>query len=113
MTEFCRTAGLRHAWRFMLIATATLLALASVPAAAADIFKGRQIYSTHCLSCHGANGAKAMPGAVNVMPGQRLMQPDTMLLGSIRSGRNAMPAYTGVLTDREILDVIAYMRTLR
>lgn len=113
MTDSHRTAGPRHPLRHALIAATSLLAVASVPASAADIFKGRQIYSVHCLSCHGANGAKATPGAVNVIPGQRLMQPDVALLGSIRSGRNAMPAYIGVLTDREILDVIAYMRTLR
>ena len=41
------------------------------------------------------------------------MQADVGLLASIRSGKNAMPAYIGVLTDREILDVIAYLRTLR
>jgi cytochrome c6 len=42
-----------------------------------------------------------------------MMQPDAGLLASIRSGRNAMPAYAGILTDRDILDVIAFMRTLR
>jgi mono/diheme cytochrome c family protein len=41
------------------------------------------------------------------------MQPDAVLAASIRRGRFAMPAYAGVLGDREIFDVIAYLRTLR
>ena len=35
-----------------------------------------------------------------------------VMLISIRQGRGAMPAYFGVLKDRDILDVIAYLRTL-
>jgi len=40
------------------------------------------------------------------------MRPDFTLLAAIRSGKNAMPAFQGVLTDRDILDVIAFLRTL-
>jgi cytochrome c6 len=31
---------------------------------------------------------------------------------TIRSGKGAMPGYFGVLREREILDVVAYLRTL-
>ena len=41
------------------------------------------------------------------------MQSDMTLLASLKSGKNAMPAYLGILSDREMLDVIAYSRTLR
>ena len=41
------------------------------------------------------------------------MQSDFALLESVRRGKNIMPAFAGVLRDREILDVIAYLRTLR
>jgi cytochrome c6 len=34
-------------------------------------------------------------------------------LVSIRTGRGAMPAYQGVLRDREILDIVGHLRTLR
>jgi cytochrome c6 len=34
------------------------------------------------------------------------------LLISIKSGKTAMPAYRGVLSDQDILNVIAYLRTL-
>ena len=88
-------------------------ALAGSPAPAADIIKGGQAYAVHCASCHGPRGVSVMPGAPNFARGERLMQADFGLLAAIRNGRNAMPAYVGILSDREILDVIAYLRTLR
>lgn len=83
------------------------------PAGAADVFKGGQTYAMYCASCHGPAGLAVMPGAPNFARGDRLMQPDTALLVSIRGGRNAMPAFAGVLRDQEILNVIAFLRTLR
>ncbi len=93
---------------------AILSALAAVvPAYAADIVKGGQIYAMQCVSCHGRTGVNVMPGAPNFARSDGLMQPDLALLASIKNGKNAMPAYVGILNDREILDVIAYLRTLR
>lgn len=54
-----------------------------------------------------------MPGASDFTRPETLMKPDNMLANIIRGGRNAMPAYQGLLKDRDILDVIAYLRTLR
>lgn len=82
-------------------------------AQASDINNGAQLYSMHCTGCHGRNGVPVMPGSPNFARSEGLMQPDLALMGSIRAGKNAMPAYVGILKDREILDVIAYMRTLR
>ena len=82
------------------------------PAAAADIQRGASLYSTHCAACHGSNGTPVMPGAPNFRRIESLLRPDTQLLASVRAGKGAMPAYFGILRDREILDVIAYLRTL-
>jgi cytochrome c6 len=93
---------------------AGLIALAAAgPAGAADVIKGAQIYAKHCAACHGPNGVSVMPGAPHLARGERLMQPDNALLVSLKAGKNAMPAYIGILSDRDILDVIAYSRTLR
>jgi mono/diheme cytochrome c family protein len=90
-----------------------LLAPLAQAACAADVIKGEQIYRMHCASCHGASGISAMPNAPSFARGERMTQPDQMLLGSIRRGRGAMPGFFGVLTDRDTLDVIAYMRSMR
>jgi cytochrome c6 len=78
-----------------------------------DIIKGSQIYARHCAACHGPAGVSVMPSAPNLSRGERMMQPDMALLVALKSGRNGMPAYAGILNDREILDVISYSRTLR
>ncbi len=98
------------------VLAATVLALgAGVPslAPAADVMKGGQLYSVHCAACHGRNGMSVVPNAPSFGRGERMMQPDMVLLTSVRSGRNAMPGFLGMLSDREILDIIAYLRTLR
>ena len=102
MSRTLRTAG-------AALAAAALCGAAS----AADVFEGRKLYTTYCASCHGPAGVAVMPGTPSFARGDRLMQPDAGLLASIRAGRNAMPAFAGVLRDREILDVIAYLRTMR
>lgn len=82
-------------------------------AVAADINKGGQLYGLHCANCHGASGVPVMGGAPNFQRSEKLLQPDALLLAAIRGGRNAMPAYVGILRDQEIIDVIAHLRTLQ
>ena len=96
-----------------LAAAIAVLALSAPAAHAADPARGAQIYNVHCASCHGVNGISVMPTAPNFARSERMLQPDFQLLAAIKAGRAAMPAYNGVLPDRDIYDVIAYMRTLR
>lgn len=96
----------------LALAHAAFNALA-VPAVAADIAKGGQTYALHCAVCHGPAGQGAHPGAPKFSRGERLLQSDLRLLATVRAGKNAMPPFNGVLKDREILDVIAYVRTLQ
>lgn len=104
--------ALRTFPRTGMAAAAALLALAAAPAGAADIAKGGALYTTHCAMCHGANGAPVMPGTPDFRRTDALMRPDFQLVTAIRTGKGAMPGYFGILRDREILDVVAYLRTL-
>jgi cytochrome c6 len=88
------------------------LALCSGSARAADMIKGAELYAEHCVSCHGVSGINVMPGVPNFTQTDSLLKPDSLILPSIKNGKNAMPAYEGILTDQGILDVIAYLRTL-
>lgn len=97
----------------MRAAAALALLLAWGAAQAADPAKGRLVYEMQCAMCHGAQGRAVMPGAPSFDRGDTLLRPDMTLLAAIRAGRNAMPAFQGRLPDRDIMDVIAYMRTLR
>ena len=89
-----------------------MLLMTSGASNAADTNKGQQLFAANCATCHGQSGRSVMPGAPNFDRGEGLMRPDFTLLASIRAGKNAMPAYQGLLADKDILDVIAFLRTL-
>jgi mono/diheme cytochrome c family protein len=91
---------------------ALALLLAAAPAAA-DPNRGGDLYRRHCAVCHGPNGKPVLPNAPDFTQPTALMKPNLVLLGTVRSGRGAMPAFEGRLRDAEILDVVAYLRTLR
>ncbi len=79
---------------------------------ASDVVNGGQIYRQHCAMCHGNKGNSVMVGAANFNRGEGLFQSDYSLLARIKSGKNACPAYRGILSEQKIFDVIAYIRTL-
>lgn len=87
--------------------------LAAASARAGDALRGAELYRQHCSACHGAGGRPVLPTAPDFTRHNALLKPDLMLLASIRKGRGAMPAYDGVLRDRDILDIVTHLRTLR
>lgn len=106
---------IQHIKRHAVLALGGLLALMGWGGMvhAADPGNGGKIYATHCSSCHGEDGASTMPGTPDFSRRERLFKPDMALLVSIRDGISVMPAYKGLLTDQEILDIVAYLRSMR
>ncbi len=92
---------------------AALLILLPTTTLAADLVKGQNLYKIHCSGCHGEKGMSVNPEAPNFARGERLFQSDAALIEVVRNGKNAMPAFMGLLQDREISDVISYARTLQ
>lgn len=88
-------------------------ALGLAPAWASDPIRGADLYNSHCASCHGAKGRPQLPTAPDLSLPTALLKPDLTLLASIRTGRGAMPAFQGLLRDRDILDIVAHLRTFR
>lgn len=97
-------------------AALALLLMAAVSHAtlvqAADPRNGAKIYNHHCAGCHGAQGNGMMPGMPNFQRGEGLMKPDAALVQTLERGSGVMPAYRGLLTTQEMLDVVAYLRTI-
>ena len=89
-----------------------MLMLLSLNVNASSTFEGQKIYQRYCVMCHGSNGISTMPNAASFKRGEGLFNSDLTLLQRIKSGKNACPAYIGLLKDQEIFDVIAYLRTL-
>lgn len=97
--------------RSILVVTMALFMAATVQAS--DIFKGREVYELHCESCHGSDGASIDPDTPDFSRGESLYVPDGELVRRLREGSIMKPAYRGLLTDQEMRDVIAYVRTLQ
>jgi cytochrome c6 len=107
----CFTVG--SAKVFITVSVFGSLALWPASVNATDIFNGQLVYETHCLGCHGVDGMPLVPGTPDFTLGQTLDKPDRPLFEAISFGINLMPGYDGIINNQEILDVIAYIRTLR
>jgi mono/diheme cytochrome c family protein len=79
---------------------------------ASDMEKGEEIYAARCAICHGERGVSVMPDVPNFAQYEGLMKPDALLLESLSDGKNAMPAYLGILSEQDMKDVISFLRTL-
>lgn len=80
---------------------------------AANLAVGQRLYTMHCAACHGPRGEGVNPDAPKFRMGERLDQPDMMLMQSVKTGKKTMPPFFGVLNDMQILDILGYVRTLR
>lgn len=101
---------------------------AAAPASggSADAARGGPLYATNCSSCHGPKGegdgpvglalvpkpAKHSDGAyMNPIPNEQLFK--TIKEGGAAVGKSPMMApWGGVLTDAQIWDVVAFVRSL-
>ncbi len=89
----------------------TLFMLVMGVAKAGDPIKGQQLYQNRCQGCHGEKGLPQIASLPNFTMGEGLMKSDMELLALIKKGIVVMPAFEGVLTDAEIFDIIAHIRT--
>ena len=94
--------------------------------AAGDPAKGEELFNSTCAACHGQGGV-GIEGLGKSIPDSEFIrsQSDAELLAFIKAGRpSSDPANTtGVdmppkggnpaLTDEDIMDIIAYFRTLQ
>ncbi len=76
------------------------------------------VYKAKCAMCHGADGlaASSMAKSMKVLSfkaPEMLKATDAQFVASTKDGKGKMPAYNGKLTDAQIKDVVAYIRTLQ
>lgn len=92
-----------------------LIAALAVPTIA--FAQGADVYKSKCAMCHGPDGAGTSTGkAMGATPlGGAAVQAksDADLAGEIENGKGKMPAYKGKLTDAQVKDLVAYIRTLK
>lgn len=89
-----------------------------VPANRESVRRGRSVYQNFCMSCHGADARGNGPEAdgLDTPPADLVAHlshhTDGDYAWKIRTGNGPMPAFREVLTDREIWDVVNYLRDL-
>jgi cbb3-type cytochrome c oxidase subunit III len=91
--------------------------------------RGKAVYDKHCVECHGPTGKGDGPSAFYVAPRPRdfstgrykirstetgSVPTDEDLIRSVRQGLygTAMPAWDRILSDTDIQDVVAYIKSM-
>ena len=97
------------------------------------VVKGKAIYANNCAACHG-EALQGQPNWRERLPNGRLPapphdktghtwhHPDAMLFDMVKNGlvpgktappgyESDMPVYAGILTDEEIVAVLAYIKS--
>ena len=104
----------------------TMTLTASSRGAQQDQAEGKKLYTTYCASCHGDNGkgdgvaAGSLPvkpqdhtngAAMNKLTDQSLAEMISKGGGAV--GKSTfMPAWGASLNDKQVRDIVAYIRTL-
>ena len=112
--------------RTMLMLAAALVALvafaappAGRAAVAGDAAAGKKVFSDNCTACHSAttNQTIAGPGLKGLfknpkMPATGRPTNDANVRKQILNGGGGMPPFKGQLSDADIDNLIAYLKTL-
>lgn len=93
-----------------LLTVGTVLPTASL---AMDLNNGKRLYMAHCAGCHGSDGNNIMPKAPNFARGERLQQADFTLANYLKTGSPTHPSFLGLIAEKEMFDVVAYLRNIR
>ena len=76
------------------------------------------VYKTKCALCHGTTGAADTPAgkAFNVPSFSSetvVKESDANLLAVAKSGKGKMPAWQGKLSDDQLKELVAFIRTMQ
>jgi mono/diheme cytochrome c family protein len=100
--------------------------IADASSSAQDPGEGKKLYATYCASCHGETGKGdgIAAGSLPVKPADHTSGAvmnqlnDKFLLDIISKGGGAvgkstfMPSWGGALNDKQIREMVAYIRSL-
>lgn len=82
---------------------------------------GAEVFKTNCVPCHGEQGHGDGPASAALDPAPKnlaelqAVTSDDYLFWRISTGKSgtSMVAWEGVLTDEEVWQVVAFIRTLK
>ena len=91
----------------------------AVAHAGGDVEKGKSHYMRACAACHGLDGSGAqmrtmLPKIGNLtLASTHARLSDNEMVNLIKKGRGKMPALEKSLTEHQITQIVAYVRTLK
>lgn len=127
--------SMKHVWIILLTITTATQSNAHHELEGRDIEDGAQLYQNHCASCHGVNlegqpnwrdfkEDGSLPAPPHDETGHTWHHDTTMLFDYTKLGgqealrrvgvknyTSGMPAFDGILTDQDIWDILAYIRS--
>ena len=91
--------------------------------------RGKAVYDSHCVECHGSTGKGDGPAALTLVPHPRdftigrykirttetgSLPTDEDLIGSVKRGLpgSSMPGWEGLIPDADIVAVVQYIKSL-
>ena len=94
------------------IALVAIMAATTITSAFAQ---GADTYKAKCAMCHAADGTASGPAgkSMNVPSFKVSKQSAAEMVAETKAGKGKMPAFAGKLTDAQITDVVAYIKTLK
>ncbi len=72
--------------------------------------RGREIFETRCIACHGQNGNACNDNAANL---QMSVLDSLGMTQTIKNGRGAMPMFKDVIADTDMAHLVVYVKSLR
>jgi mono/diheme cytochrome c family protein len=86
-------------------------------ARAQDVANGEKIYKAKCAMCHGPDGKGETAAGKSTKARDFAMdevkkESDATWTDIVVKGKNKMPGYDKKLSDAEVKDVVAYIRSL-
>ena len=92
-----------------ILSVYSIIAMCRLPAAAQDV---AATYKAKCAMCHGMDGKGGKMGTKAFASAEIQALSDAALTDVISKGKPPkMPAYEGKLTDTEIKELVAYVRS--
>ncbi len=92
----------------------------STEAGVASIERGKVVFQTFCIACHGGDGAgnglvaqRGFPPPPTLLTGKTLAMKDGQLLHILTYGQNSMPNFAAQLLPDRRWDVINFIRSLQ
>ena len=72
--------------------------------------QGEELYNASCVVCHGPQGTG---GIGPRLAGNTVLSNDQAFWKIVHEGRHVMPPLKGIVTDQQLVEIRAWLRTLR